>query len=154
MNTAQKTLATLLGLSLVAMLGNSVSAHEQAASAVAGDGHHMKMDAQECHRDAFAKHMEKLHTALKLSADQEPAWKDFVGKIKPAEMNMPEHQDWHAMSTPDRMDHMLEMMKSREKSMTDNAVAVRAFYDTLSTEQKDAFDKNFQAHHHGMHEHM
>lgn len=151
MNVTQKSLVTLLGLGLVALLGNNVYAQDAAMSP--GE-HHMKMNAKECHGDAFDKHMEKLHTALKLSAIQEPAWKDFVGKIKPAEMDEPMRHDMQAMSTPDRMDHMLEGMRKHEQTLAAHATAVRAFYDTLSAEQKTAFDKNFQAHHHGMHDHM
>jgi hypothetical protein len=67
--------------------------------------------------------------------------------MKPVEMDKPEHQDWAAMSTPDRLDKMLDNMKSHEKSMAEHAATVRAFYDTLTQDQKKVFDKHFQAHH-------
>jgi len=51
------------------------------------------------------------------------------------------------MSTPDRLDQMLDNMKSHEKNMTEHAAAVRTFYGTLTPDQKKVFDKHFQPRH-------
>lgn len=67
--------------------------------------------------------------------------------MKPADMadksGQAAHQDWRALSAPDKLDRMLEMMKAREKNLAEHAATVRAFYDTLSVEQKQTFDKHF-----------
>ena len=141
MNITQKTLSALLGIGLAALLSNNVLAHEMNSSK--GEcGHSWSKE----HGDGahFDKRMSALHTALKLSANQEAAWTEFSGKMKPVEMDKPEHQDWAAMSTPDRLDKMLDNMKSHEKSMAEHAATVRAFYDTLTQDQKKVFDKHFQ----------
>ena len=70
--------------------------------------------------------MAKLHDTLKLTSAQEAAWSDFSNKMKPVtmdkpEMNKPGHQDWKDMSTPDRLDKMLDRIKSREKLMAEHA---------------------------------
>ncbi|MGC2165730.1 MAG: Spy/CpxP family protein refolding chaperone [Gallionella sp.] len=89
-------------------------------------------------------HMEKLHTALHLTPAQEAAWTDFAGKMKPVNTTPPKVQDWKGMSAPDRMDKMLENMKSRQSSMAEKAAAVRQFYDNLSVDQQRTFDRQFQ----------
>lgn len=108
----------------------------------------------------FEKHMAKLHDALKLTATQEAGWAEFSRKMKPATtekpaMDKPGAQDWQSLSTPDRLDKMLEHMKSHEKQLAEHAAAVRAFYGTLTTDQQKTFDQKFQAHHHrhGRHSH-
>lgn len=175
MNMMQKTIFTLLGFGLVALLSNSVSANEQPASKdecaySSGNEHeygaHSDKHIQavyaalqpkskgECayssgnehERGAhFEKHMQALHAALKLSASQEVAWTEF--STKSVRMDRPGHQDWTNLSTPDRLDRMLDNMKSHEKNMTEHAAIVRAFYDTLNQDQKKIFDSNFMEHH-------
>ena len=146
MNSTQKSLGVLLGFGLLALLGNSVLANEQDTTTKNANVHSASKAHMGCHDRHFAKQMAALHTALALSASQEGAWAEFVNKMKPDEMHMHAHQDWREMSTPGRFDRMLENMKSREKNMAEHALAVRAFYDTLTQEQKKIFDTYFQAH--------
>ncbi len=103
----------------------------------------------------FDKHMAALHDALKLTSDQDAAWAQFIDKMKPVEMDKPRHQDWKDMSTPDRLDRMLDNMKSHEKQMAGHAEAIRAFYGALTPDQQKVFDKKYQAHHqrHDRHSH-
>lgn len=150
MNITQKTISTLLGIGLTALLSNGVSAHEQMSSK--GDCGHSSSKEHGCgdgcgHDENSDKRMSALHTDLKLSASQEKAWTEFSGKMKPVQMDKPDAHDWKDMSTPDRLDKMLDNMKSREKSMAEHAATVRAFYDTLNQEQKKVFDKHFQERH-------
>ena len=104
----------------------------------------------------FDKHMAKLHDDLKLTSAQETAWTEFSNKIKPVkmdkeEMNKSHSQDWKDMSTPDRLDKMLDHMKSRETKMGEHAAAVRTFYATLTPDQQKIFDRRFEEfqHRHG-----
>jgi periplasmic protein CpxP/Spy len=146
MNITQKTITTLLGIGLAALLSNSVLANEQYSSK--DECHHSWSNEQ---RDGYAahydKHMSALHDALKLTSSQDASWTEFSNKMKPVKMDKPEHQDWKELSTPDRLDRMLDKMKSREKKMIVHAAVVRAFYGTLTQEQKQIFDKYFQSHH-------
>jgi Spy/CpxP family protein refolding chaperone len=96
----------------------------------------------------FEKHMAKLHDALKLTAAQETAWTEFSNKMKPVNMEKPGHQDWKNLSTPDRLDKILENMKSHEKQLTEHAATVRTFYGALTPDQQKIFDHQFQAYHH------
>ena len=96
----------------------------------------------------FDKHMAKLHGALTLTSAQEAAWTEFSNKMKPVKMDKPGHQDWKDLNTPDRLDKILDNMKSHEKQMAEHAAAVRAFYGTLTPDQQKIFDHQFQAYHH------
>jgi hypothetical protein len=96
----------------------------------------------------FDKHMAKLHGALKLTSAQEADWTEFSNKMKPVKMDKPGHQDWKDLSTPDRLDKILDNMKSHEKQMAEHAAAVRAFYGALTPDQQKIFDRQFQAYHH------
>ena len=96
----------------------------------------------------FDKHMAKLHGVLKLTSAQEAAWNEFSNKMKPVKMDKPGHQDWKDLSTPDRLDKILDNMKSHEKQMAEHAAAVRAFYGALTPDQQKIFDHQFQTYHH------
>jgi hypothetical protein len=96
----------------------------------------------------FDKHMAKLHGALKLTSAQEAAWTEFSNKMKPVKMDKPGHQDWKNLNTPERLDKILDNLKSHEKQMAEHAAAVRAFYGALTPDQQKIFDHQFQAYHH------
>lgn len=153
MSIKQKSLVVVLGLGLVALLSSSVFATEPNPATNNVGTHSWSKDHNDCHEDHFAKHMSRLHDALKLSANQEAAWTVFASKMKPVEMDQPAHKDWQDMSAPDRLDHMVEMMKTHEKTMVEHAANVRTFYETLTAEQKKIFDEHFMEHHHHVHFH-
>ena len=93
----------------------------------------------------FAEFMEKRHAAmhavLKLSAEQEGAWKEFAAKMKSVGMqNRPEREKMAALHAPERMDKMLAMMKEGETRMETRAAAVKEFYAVLTPEQQKVFD--------------
>lgn len=100
----------------------------------------------------FDKHMGKLHDDLKLTSAQEAAWTEFSNKMKPVKMDkagMESHQqDWKNMNTPDRLDKMLDNMKSRETKMSEHAAAVRTFYAALTPDQQKIFDHRFEEFQH------
>lgn len=147
MNITQKPLRPLLGIALAALLSNSVLANEQVASK-SECGHPWSKEQQ---KDGYGAHFDKrmsaLHDALKLTTGQEAAWAEFSNKMKPVKTDKPGYQDRKDMSAPDRLDRMLDNMKSHEKIMAGHAATVRAFYETLNQDQKKIFDKHFQEHH-------
>lgn len=145
MNISKSTLSAMLGISLSVLLSNSVLANEKMVSKKDQCRHSWsKKDDYAAH---FDNRMSALHTALQLTSAQEASWTEFVNKIKPVKMEAPVPQDWKNMSTPDRLELRLSYVKAHEIKMTEHAAAVRAFYDTLTQDQKSIFDKQFQTYH-------
>ena len=104
-------------------------------------------------KEKFAQHMQKrearLHEQLKLSAEQEGAWKSFTEKVRPAPGEWPKHEELAGLKAPERMERMAAMMKQREARMMERVAAVKAFYAVLSPAQQKVFDDNFMAGHRG-----
>ena len=147
MNITQKILSTLLGIGLAALLSNSVLANEQTSSK-SECGHSWSKEQKDGYAAHFDKRMSALHDNLKLKSSQEASWTEFSNKMKPVKMDKPGHPDWKDLNTPDRLDKILDNMKSHEKQMAEHAAAVRAFYGTLTPDQQKIFDHQFQAYHH------
>ena len=123
-------------LILIGLTGAGLSLSAVAGSAIPGHCQHGNFDKEKC-----AEHMQKrqahLHDQLKLSADQEPAWKAFSEKIKPVPGERPNHEELAALKAPERM---AAMMKQREARMTEHVAAVKEFYAVLTPEQQKVFD--------------
>lgn len=86
----------------------------------------------------------QLHDKLNLAAEQEAAWKTFTGKIKPsASQPRPDRAALSALPAPERMQKMLDMMKSREGAMAERVAAVKEFYAVLTPTQQKVFDAQF-----------
>ena len=100
----------------------------------------------------FAVHLEKyrarLHDKLKLSPEQETAWKTFTDKTKLPDVDRAKAKaqwsaQWselRALPAPARMDRMIDRMKQRESRMQEWAAAVKEFYAQLTPEQQAVFD--------------
>ena len=86
----------------------------------------------------------QLHAKLGLSAEQEAAWKTFSEKMKPlASQARPDRAQLAALPAPERMQKMLDMMKSREGAMAERVAAVKEFYAALTPAQQKVFDAQF-----------
>lgn len=98
----------------------------------------------------FAERIEKrqteLHDKLKLTSEQEAAWKKFSEKMKPESRNRPDQPELSALHAPERMERMLSMMKEHESRMADRVAAVKEFYAVLTPEQQKLFDDQFSRH--------
>ena len=139
--------SSLLSVALVACMALPVQgfaaadAQQQPAGAPMGRpmGHPMGAGGM-MNRDAM---QQQLHDQLKLTSDQEAAWKTFTDSMKQAH-SMPakgnQSTDWSTLTMPQRAEKMLEMMKQRVKSMESNVNAMKAFYAKLTPEQQKAFD--------------
>lgn len=98
------------------------------------------------HHEQHAKHMEQhhkmLHDALKLSADQEPAWKTLMDseQHRAATGALPS-DDWSKLNAPQRAEKMLEITKARQEQMNEHVTALKALYATLSPEQQKTFEE-------------
>lgn len=88
------------------------------------------------------EHQDRLHEKLKLTAQQEAAWKKFTAsspfpdkaaQLDPAEMKK--------LNAPQRMEKGLEHMRTVEKTMTEHLAALKEFYAALTPEQQKIFDE-------------
>lgn len=98
---------------------------------------------------ARAEHEHLLHDALALRSDQEPAWRVFVGAMKPEHLGARhERPDMgprgeageHRLTTPERLDRMAARMAEHQAAFQRHAAAVKAFYAVLSPQQQHTFD--------------
>jgi Spy/CpxP family protein refolding chaperone len=99
------------------------------------------------HAARFEDRQILLHAKLKLTAEQEPAWNTFAGKVKPVAADerseRPEPEEFAKLTAPERMEAMLAGMKAREERMTAHLAAVKEFYAVLTPEQQKVFDTEF-----------
>jgi Spy/CpxP family protein refolding chaperone len=91
------------------------------------------------------KHMEQHHmkllAALKLTPDQEGAWKKLLDSEQPMARKEPANPaEWAKLSTPDRAEMMLERMKQHQAQQVEHVTALKEFYAVLTPEQKKTFD--------------
>lgn len=87
------------------------------------------------------RHLASLHDELKLTAQQEAAWKKFTAsQPKMDKSARPDPDEMDKLSAPQRMEKMLEHMRAMEKDMTTHLAALKEFYAVLSPEQQKAFD--------------
>lgn len=104
-----------------------------------------------------AKHLAALKTKLNLTAQQEAAWNAFTASRKGPMHIMGDRQAMRAefakLTTPQRMDKMLEMSDKRRVNMVERAQATKAFYAQLSPAQQAVFDAEakFKGHGRGGH---
>lgn len=95
---------------------------------------------------------QKLHDALKLTPDQDGAWKKLMDSEHP--MTKPEPrkaEEWAKLTTPERADKMLTQMQEHQSRMTAHVAALKDFYAVLTPEQKKTFDDFHAAPRAGMH---
>ena len=126
-------LPTLVALTTAALFAGGALAHDGEHCAQAHDGSRMAA--------MHTKYQTRLHDKLKLTAEQQGAWKTFTEKTKPDLARFKaQHEEMASLDTPARLDRMQAMMKERESHMADHAAAVKEFYAQLSAEQKKVFD--------------
>jgi protein CpxP len=137
MSTFKKTL-------LVGLASLSLAAAMAPASAQNAEGRHGHAAALEKMQAMHAERIAKLHTALKLTAAQEPAWTTFVAAMTPAAgtHTRPDRAAIAAMTAPERMEKHIAMAKARLATMEAHQAALKTFYAVLTAEQKKAFDDN------------
>lgn len=104
---------------------------------------------------AVGTRLDKLHAELKLSPEQEGAWKTWSGSVQEKVAKMKERRpDFDALAklpAPERMAQMVERHKERQKEMEEGLASLRSFYATLTPEQQKTFDRfqPFGGHRHG-----
>jgi hypothetical protein len=109
---------------------------------------------KKCDRwEEHEKHLETLKSDLKLNANQEAAWAEWVGKMKENRQDWQEKRKnaevWASLPALDRMEKMLAFSKEHIARQEARLAATKIFYATLSPEQRLTFDKGFKFEHHG-----
>jgi len=101
--------------------------------------------------DRMKMHQQRLHDALKLTPQQEPAWAKFQESQPFASMaNRPDPAEMAKLTAPERADKMLERQKLHQEAMSKHVVAMKDFYAQLTPEQKKTFDEQTQMGKRGM----
>jgi Spy/CpxP family protein refolding chaperone len=90
----------------------------------------------------------KLHEALKLTAQQEPAWAAFQAAMQPQPRAKVDRETLRALPAPERMAQRVAMSKQRIARMEARQAALANFYAVLSPEQQQAFEAATKRHGH------
>jgi hypothetical protein len=85
-----------------------------------------------------------LPSILQLQPDQRDAWRMYTDAIDQDRISHPNPTDMaqrlNLMQTPQRLDAMVDQMKSDEAAFQRRAAATKAFYAVLTPDQKQTFD--------------
>lgn len=126
--------------SILAVLGLAAAGIVQAQSApAAGPGSRIEQRAAR-HAEHRADMHKRLHDTLKLSADQEGAWKKFSDSMQPPARPALARDALAGLTAPERADKMLELSRQRQAEAEKHAAALKEFYAVLNSDQKRAFD--------------
>ncbi len=136
-------------LIIVGLAGASLGLGAIAVNASAGHRCHEGGFNKEKSAERMQQRQARLHDQLKLGAEQEPAWKAFTEKMKPAGGDRPKHAELAGLKAPERMERMAAMMQQREGRMAERVAAVKEFYAVLTPAQQQVFDANFMTRHRG-----
>lgn len=153
---------TLLATALVAGLGVAAVAQTQTApsatpAAPQAQGDHGRAGPQrmERHRaraeERRAQRLAELKTQLRITGEQEAAWSAWTGALQPGAgvMARPNRAEFAALSTPERIDRMRQLRSQHIAELDKRGDATKAFYGTLSQEQKRVFDAVGMSYLHG-----
>ena len=101
----------------------------------------MRGDFWEYRGERMAQHHKTLHDALKLTPDQDLAWKKLMDSEHPMAKPEPRNsEEWAKLTTPERADKMVERMREQQSRMFEHVAALKEFYAVLTPEQKKTFD--------------
>ncbi len=93
---------------------------------------------------AFAEQrLSQFKSQLKITPQQEPLWQAFADKVKSSagQMKSMHEQMWQQKTAPERMNLMVEHMKTRTTAMESVNESFKRLYDALTPEQKATADK-------------
>ena len=152
MNKAlNKSVKMLLAGVAIATLSASVYAHGGDDCGYGGHGGMMGWDSARMEK-YHEQHLAKLHDKLKLTAQQEPAWKKFAAQPPVFDgTNRPDPAEMEKLNAPQRLEKGLEHMKAMEAKLTAHLAALKEFNAVLTPEQQKIFDD--QMPHPGDHGH-
>jgi Spy/CpxP family protein refolding chaperone len=127
----------LAGATIIAV---STGAYARGGDCGFGDGPMMGRDGVKFEK-MRERHLASLHDELKLTAQQEAAWKKFTASQPKIDKSARlDSEEMDKLSAPQRMEKMLEHMRAMEKDMTTHLAALKEFYAVLTPEQQKVFD--------------
>jgi protein CpxP len=95
----------------------------------------------------MAKRQAELKAKLNITPEQEGSWSSFTAAMKPPAMGgmeRPDRAEFDKLTTPERIDKMQTLRDKRQaamnQTMNQRGEATKAFYSTLTPEQKKVFD--------------
>lgn len=150
-----KSVKMLLAGMAIAALSASVYAYGEDGCGYGEHGRMMGGDPARMEK-YHEQHLAKLHDKLKLTAQQEPAWKKFTAVNPMADKSLrPDPAEMEKLNAPQRLEKGLEHMKTMEAKMTEHLAALKEFYAVLTPEQQKIFDDQMphpgsRGHRHGM----
>ena len=135
--------------------------HAHAVSTEQRAAHQAERQAKRAERQA--RHATKLRAALKITAQQEPAFAAFLASSKPVGRPDPrmgaDRSKMAALPAPQRLQQHIERQKQRTARMEARLAALNNLYAVLTPEQKQVLDSKamrigggkHRGHHGGRH---
>lgn len=160
MNTLRKHL--VIAFTAAGLFGAAVGAQAQTAAPAEGRHAHAMTQEQRAAKKAEwqakrAERQAKLRDALKLNAQQQPAWDAFVASMTPQKRGegqragRPDRAAFAKLSAPQRMERHITMQKQRTARMEARLAALNNFYSVLTPEQRKTFDEQSKHRRGGRH---
>ena len=107
-----------------------------------GERHHAHgTQDQERGAKGFERRLAELKSKLQLTPAQEGAWTKFAEAMRPNTTTRPDHDAMMKLPTPERIDQMRALHQQHTAQMDQRGEAAKAFYATLTPEQKKRFDE-------------
>jgi Spy/CpxP family protein refolding chaperone len=140
MNISRKTMVTFLAVSSLALGIGVASAGGKNRDGWGNWGNcHGQENTADSKKRLEAWH-ERLHEALKLSPEQESAWKTFSEQARPANIQRPDPGEFAKLTAPERLEKHLELSRQHQEIMSQRLAALKTFYAALAPEQQKIFD--------------
>lgn len=88
------------------------------------------------------KNQTLLHEQLNLSCEQETLWNEFISSVPiPNKSQRFERTAMEKLTTPERLEQQLNLIRAQEARLTSNLMALKVFYGSLTPEQQKTFDE-------------
>ncbi|MCL2022615.1 MAG: Spy/CpxP family protein refolding chaperone [Betaproteobacteria bacterium] len=143
----RKTIVTFLAAASLALGAGVASAQGWGGYHHGGDcygGKYTGKWSEEDLKERMAARHEKLKERLKITPEQETAWKTFneqmaaIGESRMAAR--PDPAEFAKLTTPERMEKRLELSRKFQDAMDKRLAVLKTFYASLTAEQKQIFD--------------
>jgi Spy/CpxP family protein refolding chaperone len=131
----------MLLAALMAVGGLPASAQPAPGPAATEQSQPRPAQMRERMKERMLKRAQELKAKLKLSPEQQPAWESYMAAMKPSGLVVrPSPAEMEKLTTPERLDKMREMRQQRDAEMDRRIEATKAYYATLTPEQRTIFD--------------
>jgi periplasmic protein CpxP/Spy len=92
-------------------------------------------------QERMARRLEDLKQKLQITPAQEGAWSTYTSALQPTQQaQRPSRDEFAQLTTPERIDRMRQLRAQGQAEMDRRGEATKAFYATLTPEQKKVFD--------------